>query len=131
MTSACSDPNNHSYLRAPLPQGEEVTPIMQDMFDFQSKLFQWRKTEPVLHFGKTMHFLSRDNTYAFFRYTDTDAVFVFINNALEERTLDWNHYREFVEGPVTGRNVITGEEITLQDGVVVPEKSSLIVEFKR
>ena len=72
-----------------------------------------------------------DNTYAFFRYTDTDAVFVFINNALEERALDWNHYREFVDGPVTGRNVITGEEITLQDGVVVPEKSSLIVEFKR
>ena len=58
-------------------------------------------------------------------------MFVFINNALEERTLDWNHYREFVSGPVTGRNVITGEVTVLQDGVVVPAKSALIVEFAR
>ena len=28
-----------------------------------------------------MHFLSRDNTYAYFRYDDTDAVFVCINNS--------------------------------------------------
>ncbi|MBR4546957.1 MAG: cyclomaltodextrinase N-terminal domain-containing protein, partial [Paludibacteraceae bacterium] len=31
MTSACPDPSNHSYLRAPLPQGDQVTPAMQEM----------------------------------------------------------------------------------------------------
>ena len=58
-------------------------------------------------------------------------MFVYINNTFEPRSLDWNHYREFVEGPVTGRNVMTGETITLQDGVTVPAKSALVVEFKR
>ena len=111
-----------------------------DLHDYTAAIFNWRKGNKAVQDGKTLHFLSRanvgasnitDNTYAYFRYTDTDAVFVYINNTFEPRSLDWNHYREFVEGPVTGRNVITGEAITLQDGVTVPAKSALVVEFKR
>ena len=34
-------------------------------------------------------------------------------------------------GPVRGRNVLTGEDITLQDGVTVAPKSALVVEFNR
>ena len=90
--------------------------------------------------GRTLHFLSRanvgannitDNSYAFFRYTDDQAVFVYINNTFEPRSLDWNHYREFVSGPVQGRNVLTGEATVLQDGVTVAPKSALVVEFNR
>ena len=95
---------------------------------------------PVIHHGKTLHFLSRknvdavnytDNTYSFFRYDDKDAVFVYINNTDEDRPLDWAHYDEFVDGPVTGRDVISGESVTLEDGLVVEPRSALIVEFKR
>ena len=50
----------HSTLRMPLPIGEQVTAEMQDMFNYQSRLFQWRKGEEVIHTGRTMHFMSRD-----------------------------------------------------------------------
>ena len=66
-----------------------------------------------------------DNTYSYFRYDDQNAVFVYINNTDEVRELDWSHYDEFVVGPVTGRDVISGEPVTLADGL------PLIVEFKR
>ena len=56
---------------------------------------------------------------------------MYINNTSEPRTLDWNHYREFVSGPVKGTDILTGEEMTLQDGVSVLPKSALIVEFSR
>ena len=88
----------------------------------------------------TLHFLSRknvdavnytDNTYSYFRYDDQDAVFVYINNTDEVRKLDWAHYDEFVEGPVTGRDVISGEPVTLADGLPVDPRTALIVEFKR
>ena len=111
-----------------------------ELHDYTRTLFQWRKGCKAVQEGKTLQFLSRhneydrnitDNSYAFFRYTTDDAVFVYINNNFEERALDWNHYREFVSGPVEGRNVLTGENITLQDGVTVPAKSALIVEFAR
>ena len=114
--------------------------LADDLHDYAKTLFNWRKGCKAVQEGETLHFLSRqnvedrnitDNTYAFFRYTDRDAVFVYINNTEEVRSLDWNHYREFVAGPVKGRNIFTGEVITLQDGVKVPAKSAFIVEFER
>ena len=134
MTSAnTEDVNNHSYLRAPLPQGDEVTPVMQDMFDFQSALFQWRKKEPVLHWGKTMHFLSRDNTYAFFRYNDNEAVFVFANAAEEPRVIPTAHYAEILgRYNAVGINPLTGEKVDLsREDITIPAVSTLIVKLTR
>ena len=134
MTSANKeDVNNHSYLRAPLPLGNEVTAEMQDMYDFQSRLFQWRKSEPVLHWGKTMHFMSRDNTYAFFRYNEKEAVFVFANAADEPRIIPTKHYQEILGqyNPV-GFNPLTGEVVDLNSSdIKVPELSTFIVKLTK
>ena len=121
----------HSTLRMPLPLGEEVTDEMQDMFDYQSKLFQWRKTEPIIHIGKTMHFITRDNTYAYFRYTDDGAVFVYVNASEENRTIPTAHYAEILckYNPV-GVDIITGETIDLsQKDLVATPLSALIVKL--
>jgi len=131
MTSACPDPSNHSFLRAPLPLGDEVTPEMQDMFDYQAALFNWRKSEPVLHFGRTMHFMSRDNTYAFFRYNANEAVFVFANAAEEARTIPTAHYAEILSRyNAVGINPLNGEHVDLnRTDIQVPALSSLIVKL--
>ena len=124
--------------------GRELAPRIYEhageLHDYTATLFNWRKGNKAVQDGKTLHFLSRanigasnitDNTYAYFRYTDTDAVFVYINNSFEPHALDWDHYREFVEGPVNGRNVLSGEDITLRSGITIEPKSALVVEFKR
>ena len=131
MTSAGEDPSNHSYLRAPLPQGDEVTAEMQDMFDFQSKLFQWRKNEPVLHTGKTMHFLTRDNT--FFRYDKESAVFVFANASDQVRVAPTENYAEILSqyNPV-GINPLTGETVDLRRAdVAAPALSTIVVKLHK
>jgi len=132
MTSAGEDPSNHSYLRAPLPQGDEVTVDMQDMYDFQSKLFNWRKHEPVLHTGRTMHFLARNNTYAFFRYNEEEAVFVFANAADEPRVVPVETYHEILSkyNPV-GVDPMTGEEVDLSQEIKVEGLNTLIVKIKK
>ena len=122
----------HSTLRMPLPLGEQVTAEQQDMFDYQSRLFQWRKGEEVIHTGKTMHFMSRDNTYAFFRYNDTEAVFVFANASEDSRTIPTAHYAEILSkyNPV-GQDIITGETINLsQEDIVVGPISSIVVKLQ-
>ena len=133
MTSKGEDPNNHSYLRAPLPQGAEVTAEMQDMFDFQSALFQWRKTEPVLHSGKTMHFLSRNNTYAFFRYNADEAVFVFANASDESRRVPTETYKEILgRYNAVGVNPLTGGKVDLsRTDIEVPALSTLVIKLKK
>ncbi len=111
-----------------------------DLHDYTRTLFRWRKGCEAVQKGKTLHFLSRknegarnitDNSYSFFRYTDNQAVFVYINNNREPRVLDWSHYREFVTGPVTGTDVLTGEQVVLKDGLSIAPKTALIVEFDR
>ena len=123
----------HSTLRMPLPLGDAVTAEMKDMYDYQSQLFQFRKNEPILHTGKTMHFMSRDNTYAYFRYTDEGAVFVFANASEHERTIPTDHYTEILGkyNPV-GVDVITGKTIDLsQKDIVVAPISTIIVKLNK
>ena len=123
----------HSTLRMPLPLGEQVTAEQQDMFDFQSKLFQWRKGEPVIHTGRTMHFMSRDNTYGFFRYNDSEAVFVFANASADTRTIPTANYAEILSqyNPV-GVDVITGKTYDLsQTNIVVEPLSTIIVKLQK
>ena len=129
--TANGDPNNHSLLRVPLPQGDQVTPAMQDMFDFQSKLYTWRKNEPVLHFGRTMHFIGRNNTYAFFRYNENEAVFVFANAAEEPRTIPTETYAEILgKYNAVGFNPLTGEVVDLsRKDIEVPAVSTLVVKL--
>ena len=123
----------HSTLRMPLPLGEQVTAEMQDMFDYQSKLFQWRKGEPVIHEGRTMHFMSRDNTYGFFRYNDTETVFVFANASEDARTIPTANYAEILSkyNPV-GVDVITGKTYDLsQTDIVIEPLSSIVVKLSK
>jgi glycosidase len=123
----------HSTLRMPLPLGEQVTPEQKEMFDFQSRLFQWRKGEKVIHTGKTMHFMSRDNTYAYFRYNEEEAVFVFANASEDSRTIPTAHYAEILSlyNPV-GVDILTGETVDLsKTNIKVKPLSTLVVKLKK
>ena len=78
-----------------------------------------------------MHFITRDNTYGYFRYNDDEVVFVYVNNALEPRNIPWTYYSEISEGLTGGVNVVTGEPVEITDATVAEPQSVLIVEFKR
>ena len=123
----------HSTLRMPLPLNGEVTSEMQYMFDYQSRLFQWRKGEPVIHTGRTMHFMSRDNTYGFFRYNDNEAVFVFVNASEDNRTIPTANYAEILSkyNPV-GEDVISGIIYDLSEkDIVIEPLSSIVVKLQK
>lgn len=123
----------HSTLRMPLPMPEQLTDKQRDMFDYQSRLLQWRKSEPVIHTGRTMHFLSRDNTYAFFRYTDEEAVFVFANASDEARTIPTTHYTEILSKyNLVGTDILTGKSVDLSlTNIEVAPVSALIVKLHK
>lgn len=132
----------HGGLRIDFPGGwegdaenwfeAEGRPALQaDLHDYAQRLFNWRKDKEVIHNGRTMHFLSRDNTYAYFRYDDTDAVFVFVNNSRGRKNVPWSHYAEIAQGLHDGRDVMTGEAVEVNDSTIVAARGVLIVEYKR
>ena len=110
----------------PVPAGQ-----VAELHDYTRKLFQWRKSKDVIHDGKTLHFLTRDNTYAYFRYDADEAVFVFINNSRGRKSIPWSHYAEIADGLYDGHDVMTGEAVEVNDDTVVGPRQALVVEYKR
>lgn len=122
----------HSTLRMPLPKKSELTAEQQELFDFQSRLFQYRKTEPILHTGKLLHFATRDNTYGYFRYTDDGAVFVYINASDEARTIPTAHYVEILDNyNKQGIDVLNENKIIdlNRTDISVPALSALVLKL--
>ena len=102
-----------------------------DLYNYASTLFRWRRDKEVIHSGKTLHFLPQNNTYGYFRYNDTDVVFVFVNNSPEACKVPWTRYQEMTESLLVGRNVLTGETQLITDNTEVEPYSTLVVEFDR
>ncbi len=128
----------HSGLRQLLPAIDTLSAAQKDILDHHTKLFNFRLTEPILHTGKTMHFLDRGNTYAYFRYTDNGAVFVFINASEEEKTIPWANYTELTThyaptgtDALTGTDILTGETIDFTQELKVAPLSSLVVKIDK
>ena len=111
---------------SPLREG-----VRAEVFDYARRLFNWRKGATAVHDGRTMHFLRRDNTYSYFRYTDDKAVFVFANNCPFHVAVPWASYAEFTgpRGLSAGTDVMTGERVDFSSEVLVGPRQVLIVEF--
>ena len=127
----------HGGLRVEFPLDWEKDPVRKELHDYLRTLLQWRKSaEDIIERGETVHFLSRDNTYAYFRtvpYTDgNESVFVFLNNNPEPREIPWGDYAEVTRklDPKGGVDVITGESVNF-DPRTVAGRSALVVHFKR
>ncbi|MBQ7209519.1 MAG: cyclomaltodextrinase C-terminal domain-containing protein [Paludibacteraceae bacterium] len=120
----------HSGLRQPLPEADKLTDAERDMFDYQSRLFQFRKQEPIIHNGKTLHFASRDNTYAYFRYTDDGAVFVFLNAAEQPRIVPIGNYEEILaKYNQQGVDILSGDITDLSKPFEVAPLSAIVVKI--
>ena len=106
------------------------TPEQQQFFDFTSKLFQWRKTNEALHFGKMTHYVPEDNVYVYFRYTDTKKVMVVVNNNSSSKTIDPKRFQENIKGFKFGKEVFSGKQISLENKMSIEAQSVLVIELE-
>lgn len=131
----------HGGLRIDFPLDWKDDPVAVEVHDYTRTLFNWRKTASAVHDGNTIHFLRRDNTYAYFRYDDNQTVFVYINNSRRNQLIPWDDYAEFTvagarrRGPdsealVNGVDVATGKTVDFSKPVKVGPRSVLVVDFQ-
>ena len=106
------------------------TAEQEHYFDFTSKLFQWRKTNEAVHFGKTTHYIPENNVYVYFRYTDTKTVMVVVNNSDNNQTIKTNRFHENIEKFSTGKDILSSKTIDLKQDLTIESKSVLILELQ-
>jgi glycosidase len=109
---------------------EGRTEMQNEYFDFTSKLFNWRKTQSAVHFGKMTHYIPENNVYVYFRYNTTDSVMVLINNSNETRAINTTRFTENIGNHKTGNDVITEQNIDVTKEITLEPKSVLILELK-
>lgn len=102
----------------------------KEWFDFSAKLFNWRKNKKVIHTGKTTQYIPQDNVYVYFRYSDAETVMVVLNNSAEQKTFTTSRFSESIKDLKNGKDVITGNSISLEKEITIAPKSALILELK-
>ena len=130
------DINNHGALRVNHPWFNGTATGLQkeqeDLCAYYTKVFNWRRTNKTVHEGKLMHFLSRDNTYAYVRYTDKEAVLVYINAASEQRQMPIAQYHELlINYAKQGVDVISGKPFDLNQRITVEPLTAIILPLAK
>ena len=105
------------------------TELENKYFDFTAQLFKWRKNEPVIHYGKTMHYAPKNEVYTYFRYTDTKTIMVVLNANDTAQELDLKRFDERIGTAKVGVNVFSKESVDLSNTLNVPAKSVNIISF--
>ena len=121
----------HGGLRVEFPLGWEQDAVQKDLHDYVRTLLRWRQGSEAVQHGRTLHFISRDNTYAYWRIAEGgETVFVFLNNNPTPRQVPWGDYKEVTDQlPGPGRDIFTEEYVNF-DSKTVAGRSALVVEFK-
>ena len=106
------------------------TSIENSYYNFTAKLFRWRKNEPVIHHGKTMHYSPKNEVYTYFRYTDDKTIMVMLNANEEPQTVDLERFAQRIGTAEKGQDVFTDEHISLTSPIKLPAKSTILISFK-
>ena len=130
------DINNHGALRVNHPWFDGtpngLTKEQEDLYAYYAKLLNWRRTNKTIHEGKLMHFLSRDNTYAYVRYTDKEAVLVYLNAGSEPRQMPVAQYHEVLMNySKQGTDIVSGKSIDLNQRITVEPLTAMILPLNK
>jgi glycosidase len=106
------------------------TEAQQKYFDFTSKLLNWRKSAPVIHYGKMKHYIPTNNVYVYFRYNATESVMVIINNNPESQTIKTNRFAESIQNFMGGKDIFSGKIINIKNDITIEGKSVLVLELE-
>ena len=105
------------------------TEVENNYFDFTAQLFNWRKNEPVIHFGKTMHYAPQNEVYVYFRYTDNKTIMVVLNANDEDQTLNMQRFNQRIGSAQMGKDVFSDAVTPLTGQLPIPANSVKIISF--
>ncbi len=82
------------------------------MQTYLKKLLNWRKANPVIANGQTLHFAPFDGVYVYFRYDDIKTIMVIVNKNNKEMVINTKRFVEILGNKSKAENVMTGEMIS-------------------
>ena len=100
------------------------------MQTFLKQLLNWRKNNPEITLGQTLHFAPFNGLYIYFRYSREKIVMVVLNKNNTATTIETNRFAEILKQRTTALNVLTKETVDIKSTITVNPKSATIFEIK-
>jgi glycosidase len=110
--------------------GVGLTAYQLSFQQFLKKLVNWRKSKGLIHRGNLKHYFPMDNLYVYFRYNEKESVMVILNTNTENKTLNTGRFAESLQGFTSAKEIMTGATLIDLNNIVVPAKTSMILELK-
>ena len=93
---------------------------------YLKQLLNWRKNNPVIAEGKTLHFAPFNGVYVYFRYTDDKMVMVVVNKNEAETVIDTKRFAEILKNKWKAENIMTAEIISDLSSLKVKGKTTTV-----
>lgn len=133
--------DGHGRMRADFPGGwpdDEVNAFTREgrsleqneLVDHISVLLEFRKRNPVLHYGWLKHFVPEGNVYVYFRYDNQQSIMVILNQNDHDVQLDMGRFREGWEGYSRATDIFSGQTHGVFGTWDLPANSSMVLELR-
>lgn len=93
-------------------KGIGLTADQKSMQAYLKQLLNWRKSNPVIATGQTMHFAPFDGVYVYFRYNADKTIMVVMNRNETDTKIDMKRFAEIIGQKTKAENALTGEAIS-------------------
>ncbi|OHX65068.1 alpha-amylase family glycosyl hydrolase [Flammeovirga pacifica] len=135
--------NDHSSLREDVMGGWKKdkknlfekkgrTKKQNKIWDYLSRLLQWRKSSDAIAKGKLVHFIPIDEVYVYFRISDLQTIAIIINNNDDTTQLiNFEKYKSVVENFHVGINILSDKKVDLSIPYTINPLKIHILELKK
>ena len=90
-----------------------------EMLDYVRRVLNWRKTSLAVAKGEMLHYIPQQGVYVYFRFYGDERVMVILNNTNKIVKLDTSMYYEGLDGALSGYDIITGQNLSLESEVLI------------
>lgn len=108
---------------------EGRTPAENDMFDWTSRLLNWRKGNDAIIKGKQTQFIPHQGVYVIARSYGNKHVLTVLNGTKDDAMLAVERYAEVIGNAKTAKNILNGEQVDLTKDVKLAPREVLVLEF--
>lgn len=102
--------------------------IQNEAFDFLSKLLHWRQGNEVVARGEMKHYVLQKGVYVYERSLGDKNILVLMNGTSKEVEINLDRYAESIQGRTVGRDLLSGETVSLQGNMTLKPKQVYILE---
>lgn len=109
--------------------GKNLKKEQKETQEFFRVLLNWRKKSPQIHEGKLIHFAPEDGIYVYFRYLNDKMTMIVLNKNKTAKEINVYRFHEVLKSRKSGKEIITGREINLTHGIIIPGLTPFIIDL--